>query len=400
MNLKTSLIVLTLVSVVADTMLLPFYPDFFASTFSSHSAFHVGAYIAACCFTVMVAFPVWAKVARKVNELHLWVYTQIASGVFGVWCFLSTSLVEFWIVSQVMLVFKASYLLIYPFVMRLEKKEKHLGVAGLFSVLMHFGGIAGALMGGIVLQFYNPQDIYLIMVASDAVQVLMCISIILYRKVPFRQVTSSENKASTEAHTSSSRWIILKLGVVSMVFYFSAFLIRPYFARYWEMISHQDSDVLAALAYSIPAWVALICLWLERNRRRDASNVTMIVNVSLLLVLGVLVQSIDNVWCLVLGRCLFGYAMFQVTVRLEVLMFSLSRPERYAEDFSMIHFFQNVGVIVASFGVGFLVDSFNLFVPFYVSALGGVVAVLFFYYFFFGQERYVDSSSEKEMLAK
>ena len=47
MSLKHSLIALTLISVVADTMLLPFYPQFFSQAFGVDSAQHVGFYIAA-----------------------------------------------------------------------------------------------------------------------------------------------------------------------------------------------------------------------------------------------------------------------------------------------------------------------------------------------------------------
>lgn len=68
MTLRQALIFQTLVSVVADTMLLPFYPQFFAEEFGNSSPEHVGFYIAACCFTVMIALPLWAKVARRVNE--------------------------------------------------------------------------------------------------------------------------------------------------------------------------------------------------------------------------------------------------------------------------------------------------------------------------------------------
>lgn len=141
MTLKHGLILLTLVSVVADTMLLPFYPQFFAREFGNTSPEHVGFYIAACCFTVMVALPLWAKLARRINEFHIWVVTQIAAGSLGIAAYFTESLLHFWVITQTMLVFKASYLLIYPMVMRLEEKDRHLGVAGMFSVLMHFGAI-------------------------------------------------------------------------------------------------------------------------------------------------------------------------------------------------------------------------------------------------------------------
>ena len=185
MKLKHALIMLTLVSVVADTMLLPFYPQFFAQEFGNTSPEHVGFYIAACCFTVMVTLPLWAKVARQVNEFPLWVMTQIAAGTFAIAAYFSTSLVSFWVITQLMLVFKASYLLIYPLVMRLEEKDRHLGVASLFSVLIHFGAIGGAFLGGSLIEFAEPRSIFLIMAATDALQVVVCTFIIRAGAFPF-----------------------------------------------------------------------------------------------------------------------------------------------------------------------------------------------------------------------
>ena len=45
-------------------------------------------------------------------------------------------------------------------------------MVGLFIVLMHFGGIGGALLGGFVLEVLAPRDVYLIMAAGDICQVI------------------------------------------------------------------------------------------------------------------------------------------------------------------------------------------------------------------------------------
>jgi hypothetical protein len=105
MTLKQALIFQTLVSVVADTMLLPFYPQFSAEEFGNSSPEHVGFYIAACCFTVMIALPLWAKVARRVNEFPLWVMTQLAAGMLAIAAWRAESLIGFWVITQAMLVF-------------------------------------------------------------------------------------------------------------------------------------------------------------------------------------------------------------------------------------------------------------------------------------------------------
>ncbi|MFT6141919.1 MAG: DHA1 family multidrug resistance protein-like MFS transporter [Oleiphilaceae bacterium] len=427
MSLKTCLILLTIVSVIADTMLLPFYPQFFQQAFNQSSPEHVGYYIAACCFTVMCAFPLWAKVAKHINELHLWVYTQIIAGALGVACYFSSSLIEFWLLSQTMLVFKASYLLIYPFVMRLEDKDKHLGMVGLFSVLMHFGGITGALLGGVVLQYFDPRDIYLIMAASDGLQVMVCLYLIIRFKIAFKPIADIhngenvkgedededyelENSSLKASNIEDIKRFIFKLGLVTALFYFSAFLIRPFFTLYWQSITRIEilgSDLITGLVYSLPGWVAVIGLWLnsrfERNRLKNnkyqtsnsqisnnsegnsdsqLSSFQFLINAMLLGTLGLLIQGSELVWMVILGRCVFGWAMFQATVRLEVLLFEISSPSRYATDFSKMHFMQNLGVITASFCVGSIVTYGSYRWTFYLASIGFILTLALFYFSF------------------
>jgi len=80
----------------------------------------------------------------------------------------------------------------------------------------------------------------------------------------------------------------------------------------------------------------------------------------------------------VLGRILYGWALFQGTVRFEVLVFELSSRHHYAMDFSRIHIFQNVGVLLASFAVGSLVSGFGLQAPFPAALAGFAVTLLVF----------------------
>ncbi|MFZ5533122.1 MAG: MFS transporter [Pseudomonadota bacterium] len=384
MSLKQALIFQTLVSVVADTMLLPFYPQFFAEEFGNTSPEHVGLYIAACCFTVMVALPLWAKVARRVNEFPLWVMTQLAAGTLAIAAWHVDSLVGFWAITQAMLAFKASYLLIYPFVMRLEEKDRHLGVAGLFSVLIHFGAIGGALLGGWLLEFADPRSIYLFMAGTDVLQAAVCVFIIRRHKVAFRQsaVPALDADRVPEAESRGNP-LIVQLGIVSLLFYLSAFLMRPFFSPYWTMVSGNDSELLAGAVYAIPAWVALAGLWLNRRGGKERSSYAAVLKALIFAMFGAAVQGIGHPVAVVLGRILYGWALFQGTVRLEVLVFEHSSRRHYAMDFSRIHIYQNVGVLLASFAVGSLVSAFDLKMPF-MAALAGFAVTLLVFLMMFG----------------
>jgi len=365
--LKLGLILLTLISVVADTMLLPFYPQFFAQEFAVTSSQHVGAYIAVTCLTVMLAFPLWARVARKVEELHLWVVTQIFACCLGILCFYTTDLVSFWLVSQLMLVFKASYLLIYPYVLRLEDKNKHLRIVGLFAVLMHFGGIGGALLGGTLLEHVSAKSVFLIMAASDAIQVVFCLLLSSHLKLKWQLKTPEQKETKSRLGIPSYVW---QLGGITLLFYFSAFMARPYFAQYWQQVSGINGEVIAGLVYAIPAWVALICLWYQSKTTSSDHHYKVMAQALVVGSLGLYLQASSVVAVILFGRCLLGVALFVCTVRLEVMLFEQSEPKYYGEDFSIVHIFQNLGVILASISVGQAVASYSLETPFNFAAIG------------------------------
>ena len=62
---------MTLVAVVSDYLLHPFYPQFFELRFGVKDPEMVGYYFAAICFMVMIAFPFWAYVSKKRAELNI-----------------------------------------------------------------------------------------------------------------------------------------------------------------------------------------------------------------------------------------------------------------------------------------------------------------------------------------
>jgi MFS family permease len=391
MSLKVSLILLTVISVVCDTMILPFYPMFFTERFGMTDSAHVGYYIAACCFTVMTTFPIWAKVAKRIHEVHLWVVTQLVSMCLGIACYFASNLVEFWIYSQLMLVFKASYLLIYPFVMRLEEKDKHLGMVGLFSVLMHFGGIGGALLGGYILESYNTNDFFIVMALGDALQVVICLYLIRYFRFPWKQesiiveATQQKNRFRLvnwfhNAFFNTSNTTIFRLCVVSLFFYLSIFFVRPFFTLYWEKISNIENSVYTGLIYSIPGWMALIGLIYNHFTRSRADLSKSILVAFLVSVAGLFLQSTGKTEMVLLGRCVYGLAVFQATVKLEVLMFQFSEKHAYGNDFSKLHLFQNIGVLISSLLVGHLAATLPLMQLFSIALAGTLFSGILFFY--------------------
>lgn len=372
---------MTLVAVVSDYLLHPFYPQFFELRFGITDPKVVGYYFGAICFMVMIAFPYWAYLSKRVPELKILVVTQAIAGVLALYCFQTSSYLYFWIASLVMILFKGSYLLVYPYILRIIKKEDQVNTIGLLSVIVHLGGIGGAVLGGLAVDFLNPRYIFLIMALGDFIQMGMSLYLLNNKKMETNPpVQTSDISTSIPNNTR----FIIKVGILTLILYFSDFLIRPFFATYWAHISVYDSKFIAGSIYAIPGFVALFGLYF--NKKRPLKNLYQgILSALFLGIIGLWLQGVPIASVVVVGRIVYGWAIFQGMVRFDVLLFERSHPDAYALDYSKIHFFQNLGVLLASLSAGILVDREGLSMPFLV-ALGCFIIVLFTYYALFYKE--------------
>ena len=384
--MKKLLIAMTLVAVISDYLLHPFYPQFFEVRFGVMDPKVVGYYFAAICFMVMIAFPFWAFVSKKVAELNILVYTQCIAGLLALYCYWTTSYVEFLIVSLGMVLFKGSYLLVYPYILKIIDKKEHASTIGVLSVIVHLGGILGAVIGGLTVDLVNASYIFLIMSLGDFIQMGVSMYILKSKAYDTSRIIKENTNAISGAKKIPKTFIV-KIGLVTMILYFSDFLIRPFFATYWESISDYNSKFISGTMYAIPGFVALMALWMNARRKREKSNYRGIVSALMLGIVGLMLQGIPIDMVVVIGRVIYGWAIFQGVVRFDVLLFQLSAPESYAIDYSKVHFFQNLGVLLSSFSVGLLVDGKGLQIPFHIALMGFAITLIVYYLFFRAEMR-------------
>jgi predicted MFS family arabinose efflux permease len=380
MNLRFCLIAMTALAVIGDNMLIPFYPQYFASRFEDPRPEQVGAYLAAICVIVMFAFPLWARLAKQVHPIRILIWTQLAAGLLSVWCYAIDSLPLFWVVSLCMVVFKGSYLLMYPYVMSLEAKESHTRTIGTLSVVVHFGAIFGAAVGGLVLQALEMGEVFLLMALGDFIQMAICMRLMRNNPPASGEIAVTEEVGAAEPHSAKpgSHLIIYKLCLIMLLFYFSAYVIRPFFSVYWQHVSALENELITGFVYSLPGAVALVALWWSKRASQQGHAWEGILSAMLLGVCGIFIQGFENELAILTGRLLFGWALYQVTVRLDALMFEMSKPEAYAVDFSKVNFFQSLGVMCSSYGAGLLVSHFTLSTPFWVGAAGLLLTAILF----------------------
>ena len=379
MTARPWLIVMTAVAVVSDSMLNPFFPQYFSTVLGVEDPRHVGYYIASCSLVVLLAFPVWARIARRVPLVRLLIATQLAAGALSLASGYTTSLGQFWIFSLAMLVCKASYLLIYPHILSLERKANHLATISLLAFVLYFGRIASALMSGAVFQLGDPRWLFVVMAGGDLVQTVMC-GFALSAAAPVTAAEPAPERSDRDEPVARlpARRLLYKLGIVMLMLYFSAYLTQPFFSAYWTELVGTDNKILSGAVFAVPG-IAAVCALYGNARAHTRARHAGIGSAIVLAIAGLVLQRIGEPLLVVVGRGLYGWALFQSMVRLDVVVFRLSTPAAYAVDFSTINLYQGLGVLFASYAAGALVGGFGVTVPFAVSVAGfGVTVALYF----------------------
>lgn len=379
MRLKHGLILMTLFAVISDGLLIPFYPQFFAERYGEGSPWHVGAYIAFISITVMCVFPLWVRVARRVETLHILQYTQGIAAALCLASYWAPDLVSYWGLSMAMFAFKSSYLLNFPYLMRTESDETRGGTIGLLSVTAHLGVVLGAVAGGAVIEHWGVRECVLLMALADVVQMLICTWLIRSRRMVPVLAEDAEERVAPRRFSLAGHAPILKLAVVMLLFDFGAALVRPFFSLYWSSLGDADSgaggELAAGAAFAVPKIVAVCALLIHRWLTLPEQHPTRRTLANLMLgAVGLGLQAAPDVATLLIGRVLLGWALYQLVINFDVQLYQLSTPDDFGRDYGVINIFQNCGVLLASFTAGSLVATLGLRAPFLVACAAFLLA--------------------------
>lgn len=372
MILRVSILIMSALGVVSDSILIAFYPQFFELRYDLTSAVHVGAYIAAISIAVMCALSVWARLTRRIETLHLLWVTQFLAGSLAIASANASTVQLYWVLTMLMFIMKASYLLLFPYLMREEKPENHGLVIGLLSVVIHIGAIFGASVGGSALQHLGPEASMHLMAAGDFLQMGICLFLIFSGNTATTTSHKPPVKNQEQRTRSAGAWLALaKLSGLMLLFDMSAYLVRPFFSVYWESVYSSGNQTITGIIFAIPGMVAIIGLVINKSflksrfRNLDHTTANLLVGA-----VGLLLQSSSSPLLIIIGRCLYGWSLFQVIVKLEVTLFRISHPAFYDRDFAVTNFFQNLGVLLASFAAGYIVSWIGVPMSFALAAGG------------------------------
>ncbi|MEC5343733.1 MFS transporter [Brenneria populi] len=391
MSLRIAILIMSAFGVISDSILIAFYPQFFEARYGVVSAVHVGAYIAAISIAVMCMLPVWARVARHIETMYLLIYTQFAAALFCLASAWAPNIQTYWLLTMLMFMAKASYLLMFPYLMRLEEPSNHSVVVGMLSVVIHIGAIFGAAVGGQVLQQFGPNACIWLMAAGDLAQMGLCLYLICTGKVVKILRRDADNQPVLPTKRSPQALsALLKLSLLMLLFDFAAYLVRPFFTLHWETVTGIQQQMLTGFVFAIPGVVALVALAIKHFFRHQTCFFDHTLGNLLLGAVGLALQAQPSLWAIVIGRILYGWALYQIIVKLEVTLFQVSTPEGYARDFSVANFFQNLGVLLSSFAAGYVVSLIGIQMTFIIAAAGMLLTALIDRYTFGVDRRHAE----------
>ena len=372
------------VGYMADMVLVPFYPQFFRDVYGVQDPRYVGYLIAFCRLTMMLAYPAWARLGKKVPTLKILISTQGLAGLSCLLCMFAPNEWVFLALAMVSVAFKSSYLLIYPLIVAYGGRSRQARSVSLYALLTHSAAVIAALLGGSLLSVADPRSLLLFMVLADWLQML--ISWYLYKRTP-----PDREQSRAPVGVEAPGPAVSRLGVIWLVFLYYAALsmIRPYFTRFVEDLSFGLNGTQLGLLFVLPAFMCIGASLSYHKLRLDRHLQTAILLASAIIALTTWLQVSGHSLLQIAGaRAVYGLALFMIPVGIDLLLFRNSDAEAMAWNYRVVAIAMNGALIVSPFSLGFVVQYGGLRAPFYVSTgISILLTVSALWIFFYAPSR-------------
>ncbi|MCY4045320.1 MAG: MFS transporter [Cellvibrionales bacterium] len=362
-------------TVLMHSLLIPFYPQFFDLVFGISDPMIAGGYLSSLCLCTIVCLPIWSKLSKRMGEVNVWLISRSIACLLSFVCYFISSIEWFWLISLVMFGCRSTFLLSCPFILKASTNINKSSIVGLFVVLMYLGGICGAVMGGAILDYGSASTIFLWISLSELL--IIC----GYVLVKLKSHALVDSVLQTELRTQYPL-TLFKLCLISAVVCFSNFIIQPFFTLYIHDVSENLTDLHAGLIFAIPAIAALLIYSIQIFRVGNFSNKSLIFLGFFFAVIGMLLQTQSQLVCIIVGRCIYAWAIYQLFTRLEGFLFDQTSPEHFSQQYTIMVVGDRIGEVIASFCSALMVEYYGLVYPFYMSTIGFLVAGLLFYLLF------------------
>lgn len=387
---KSLLLLCGFLFVFTETVLSPFYPQFFLQVFGQSDLALTGEYVAMCRLTVLLSAPLWGLLARRIDAVKLLVIGQGIAAVLTACLAFADQLTWFFALTIALLIFKSSYFLFYSALIELQGKDKQASTVGQVQLVVHAALIASTLASAWVLSFEHPLQLFLLVAALDVVQVLMCVVVLKRRQKAAATTASMQPEtiqpevilegATSEIKKQQQPWPVMTIvgyGLLILAFSVATNAVRPYLTAY-SMNTLQLDRLQSAWLYLLPSMMALCAYPLLKHPRLLQFNLSHRYAAMLgLLVLSLIGQAwSSHISTLFLSRMLFGLSMLLAQAQLEMYLFQHAQhsPHWY---FSLSSTTQHAGQLVAPLCAAWVVGLYGLVAPFWLAAAVLFVSFLF-----------------------
>lgn len=371
-----------LLAVLADSMLIPFYPQFFEQVYQEHSLFVTGSFIAVCRLAMIASFPFWSWLTQKVNPLKILSFTQGTAGVMCILCSFANTLSYFFFCTILIELLKSSYLLIYPYLVKTSTKEKRAAAISGISIILNSGIILSTLLGGYFIEFLQPRYILIAVGIMDILQMLIS-RFILYKNLSIEKEEEEEEKTRVETTDgiASMRSFVL-LCFITMLFYFAMVIIRPYYTLFLtDTYGTSISITVAAFIFIIPNIVALLLAPFTVKLISSYSLPALLLCSCGLMIIGTGMQIFPGVKpVMIAGRVIYGSGMFVCEVIVDMMIFNLCSNKNIYKYYSYVNVMQSLSILVAPLLAASLISKYGQY-PLFISAIAataGMSVCIFF----------------------
>ncbi|WP_082592716.1 MFS transporter [Paenibacillus sp. Soil766] len=353
-----------------EVLLSPYYPQFFHQVFGIEDYSYTGLYLFVCRLTVVLCSPLWGWLTRKWEAKRLLLIGQAGTALSTALLAQADSATEFLILTICLLIFKSSYMLIYPIIMELSDNGAQAGSAAKFHAVHHTAVLIAALAGAHMLQMEHPLTLFYGAAAADVIQLCVCVVVLwgwnsASKKEERRESRGSKGLLSNLLHDRT----IVMLGLLFLTLTISNQVVRPFFTPYVEK-DFGLSIELAGMLFLLPHVCALILLPFLRSLAKPGRlPIAYMVGVGAMAI-GLVTQGMtESIGGLIAGRILYGMFLAITMAVLDVILFGRQQGASAAIAFSVMVSFQTAGELLSPLLSSFLSIQVGLNSPLLAAAL-------------------------------
>nr|WP_269669536.1 MFS transporter [Paenibacillus sp. GSMTC-2017] len=364
-------------SIFGEVMLSPFYPQFFQKVFHIDDLSYTGFYIFVCRLTVVLCSPLWGLLTRKFCVKRLLLIGQGGTAICTALLATASSAEQFVMLTVLLLLFKSSYMLVYPLLIEVAGPENKAPSAGSYHAVYHTAIIFSSIAGVGMINMANPLVLFYWVGVTDILQLLLCWFVLrgvtLKKKVE-KQAVLHKDKGSRKY---ADKLPLIYLGITLLGFHLAVNMVRPYFTiftgEYWQLSLTEQS-----ILYFLPNAIAVFSFVLvQKMCAPQRLRATLMIGLSLLAVTLALQGIEGSIVSLIASRCMFGVFLILSQAALEVVVFSTSSSDKLHMNYSFIVSFQNIGQLLAPLLASAIVINSGYGSPFYVAAIICLFSLVF-----------------------